>query len=87
MQRTTVRLDDDLLRDAKRAAAESGITLTALIESALRERLARGKQVASARERIKLTTVYGQLMPGVDLNDSAGLAALLDEDPPGGPYH
>ena len=35
--RTTVRLDDDLLREAKRVAAEEGRTLTSLLEDGLRE--------------------------------------------------
>ena len=40
--RTTVRLDDRLLADAKRYAAQSGRTLTSLIDEGLREVLARG---------------------------------------------
>lgn len=39
--RTTIRLDEKLLKEAKRQAAESGMTLTAIIEDSLRERLAR----------------------------------------------
>ena len=35
--RTTIRLDDDLLVEAKQRAARSGLTLTAVIEQALRE--------------------------------------------------
>jgi len=41
--RTTVRLDDDLLRRAKIRAAEEGVTLTALIERGL-ERVLAGEQ-------------------------------------------
>jgi len=39
--RTTLRIDPRLLREAKRIAAESGKTLTAVIEDLLRESLAR----------------------------------------------
>ena len=39
--RTTINLDDQLLADAKRLAQQSGKTLTAIIEDALCERLAR----------------------------------------------
>lgn len=35
--RTTVRLDPQLLGEAKRMAAETGKTLTSIIEDALRE--------------------------------------------------
>ena len=86
MQRTTVRLDDDLMRDAKRMAAESGITLTALIESALRERLARRDQPPAKRDRIKLITVAGVLLPGYD-PDRLATQVIEEEDARGAPFH
>jgi Arc/MetJ family transcription regulator len=76
--RTTIRLDDDLLRDAKRAAVERGTTLTAVIEDALRRALAptgRGQ-----REPYTMLTFQGDgLRPGVDLDDTASLLDLMDE--------
>ncbi|MCX7064829.1 MAG: ribbon-helix-helix protein, CopG family, partial [Proteobacteria bacterium] len=51
---TTIRLDENLLKEAKRQAAESGMTLTAIIEDSLRERLARRKSAAAKREPIRL---------------------------------
>jgi len=76
--RTTVRLDEELLREAKQVAASSGRSLTAVIEEALRESLGRRK-IRPARRRIKLpTSGGGGLRPGVDLNDSASLWVLLD---------
>ncbi len=39
--RTTVRLDDQLLLEVRRWAADTGRTITAVIEDALREVLAR----------------------------------------------
>ena len=47
--RTTVRLDDRLLADAKRYAAQSGRTLTSLIDEGLRDVLAR--RAAPSRPR------------------------------------
>ena len=75
--RTTIHLPDDLLAQAKRAALESGTTLTAVIEEALRERLARrGNPVTSP---VELTTFGGSgLRPGVDLDDSAALLELME---------
>jgi hypothetical protein len=76
--RTTIRLDDDLLRDAKSHAAATGRTLTALIEDALRETLRRRRQHGS-RPRVKLRTVGGSgTQPGVDLDDSSALLDLMD---------
>ena len=85
--RTTIRLDDELLRQATRAAIDSGQTLTAFIESALRERLARRAERQN-REPIELLTVPGRPLPGVDFSSNAAVRDFLDrEDPPGGPYH
>ena len=39
--RTTIRLADSLLLEAKREAARCGMTLTAILEESLRARLAR----------------------------------------------
>jgi hypothetical protein len=76
--RTTVRLDDALFREAKKAAAEAGESLTRLIESALREKLAR-RQSRPRRRRVRLPT-YGRggVFPGVDLDNSAALLDLME---------
>ena len=76
--RTTVRLDDRLLAEAKKLAAESGRTLTSVLEEALRETLARRR----SRPRIKpvrLKTVKGNgVRPGVDLDDGASLLDIME---------
>ena len=70
---------DALLQEAKREAARSGTTLTAIIEESLRERLARSAANAGSRARVKLTTTGGRgLRPGVDLDDSASLLDVMD---------
>lgn len=75
--RTTVRLDEHLLQAAKQQAAASGQTLTALLEQALRESLARRPAAArSAPVRLK-TFRGGGVRPGVDLDDSASLQDLM----------
>lgn len=76
--RTTVRLDERLLRDAKRVAAESGRTLTSVIEDALREKLAR-HQAHAPRRKAVLPRHRGRLRPGVDLDDTAALLDRMDE--------
>ncbi len=69
--RTTIRLDEQLLKDAKLEAALQGKTLTRIIEEALRETLSRQREFRK-RKRVILTTFGGQgLLPGVDLDDSA----------------
>ena len=82
--RTTIRIDDDLLIEAKQYAARLDKTLTSVIEDALRETLARQITIQS-RSPVHLTTVKGRgTLPGVDLDDSADLLSLMEEplDPP-----
>lgn len=77
--RTTIRLDDHVLRAAKRYAQETGRTLTALIEDALRQVLG-SHQAKTRRSRVKLTTVKGRgVRPGIDVDDSASLLAMMEE--------
>ena len=75
--RTTVRLDDALLRAAREEALRCGTTLTALFEEALRERLA---PAAPPRPRVRLKTVTGEgVRAGVDLSHSAALLDFMEQ--------
>ena len=77
--RTTIRLDDELLAEAKRRAIETGRTLTAVIEDALREVLAR-RPAGYRRGPVELPTFRGAgLQPGADLDDSAALLDLMEQ--------
>jgi hypothetical protein len=77
--RTTIRLNDDLLAQAKQAAISSGRTLTAVIEDALRQTLSR-KDVQPKRRRIRLmSSGKGGIRPGVDLDRTAELLDIMDE--------
>ena len=86
--RTTVRLDEHLLHQAKQHAVASGTTLTAVLEQALRESLAR-RAAAARLEPVRLKTFRGGgVRPGVDLDDSASLLDIMvdqDETSPGPP--
>ena len=77
-KRITIRLDDELATQAKQLAERSGRTLSAVIEDALREILARQRE-AARRPPVRLPTVSGKgLLPGVDLDNSAALMDLID---------
>jgi hypothetical protein len=76
--RTTVRLDEDSLSRVKQLAAEERTTLTAVLEQALREMLARRKQ-RHGGVRVALPTFKGEgLQPGVDLDDTSSLRELME---------
>jgi len=76
--RTTIYIDDQLLKDAKQLAARRGKTLTTIIEDALRESLSRQRSTGQ-RKPVRLVTFNGKgLLPGVDLDDSAALLDLME---------
>jgi Arc/MetJ family transcription regulator len=74
---TTIRLDDDLLAEAKQHAAADRTTLGSPIEDALRRAFAR--RSTEQVERIVIRR-FGdaQTLPRVDLDDSPALRELMD---------
>jgi hypothetical protein len=57
--RTTITLDDGLLEDLKRRAAEGGSTLSRLIEDSLRRMMQADADATPAQEPFRLVT-FGQ---------------------------
>jgi hypothetical protein len=77
--KTTVDIDDRLLRRAKALAAERGTTLRAVLEDALRTEL-RGARGSGRGAPIKTTTFGGNgLRQGVAWDDWNALRALAYE--------
>ncbi len=75
--RTTLDLDDAVLRAAKKRAAEEGKTLTALIEEALRARLA-PRPHSTRPHRLRLLTKRGRPVSGLDLDDRDALYERME---------
>jgi hypothetical protein len=61
--RTTLNIDDDLIREAKIAAIREGITLTEYIERALKHKCSQGTKPPRKTEWT-FTPVAGQPIPG-----------------------
>jgi hypothetical protein len=78
--RTTIYLPDELLADIKKLAADTHTTVTALIEDALRERLARRKKKPQLRTARLVTYGRKGILPGVDLDDTTALLEIMDND-------
>jgi hypothetical protein len=78
--RTTIYLPDELLAEIKKLAADTHTTVTALIEDALRERLARRKKKPQLRAARLVTYGKKGILPGVDLDDTAALLDLMEKD-------
>lgn len=77
--KTTVEIDDELLRLAKQRAADAGIPLRALIEDALRARLVPRPEGAK-RFELDLPVVTGTAPPAVDIADRDALYDLMERD-------
>lgn len=78
--RTTIGIDDELLRRLKQRAKATGRTLDELIEDALRLLL---EHRPVPTERSLLPTFGGSgTMPGVDLSSNTRLLDLLDANEP-----
>ena len=75
--RTTLDLDDRLVRKAKGRATEEGRTLTAIIEEALRQYLAPARSTGKPF-RLKLLTKKGRRVPGVDVADRDALYERME---------
>lgn len=77
--RTTLRVDDELLRRAKSHAARQGRSLTSVFEEALRRLLAEAER-AGQRQQVELpvSSAGGGVLPGVDLDDSAVLLDVME---------
>ena len=78
--RTTIDINDELLRAAKTYAAEERKTLKVIFEQALREFLEGPGRDATDSPPIPSFRGRG-MQPGVDLTDNAALEALMNAEP------
>jgi hypothetical protein len=76
--RTTIRLNDDLLKRAKKRAADEGRTLTSLIEDGLVLILSKAKASRRGRVELPVSRATGGVLPGIDLNHSSDLEEVMN---------
>ena len=77
--RTTITIDDHLLAEVRRRAAELNRTVSQVIEDSVRESLVRQRD-SGVRAFTVRTFDSGGTLPGVDLDDNAALLALMDDE-------
>ena len=77
MTKTTLNLNDQVLRQAKGRAARDGITLTRFVEDALRARLA-ARRDGKRLFRMRLKSVKGDQPPNVDISNRDALYDVID---------
>lgn len=76
--RTTIDIPDELMRNAKKRAADENTSLRIVVESALRQYLTRTVQ-PEKKFRLKLTPhPKGKLLPGVVLEDRDLLYEVME---------
>ena len=75
--RTTLELDDALLRKAKKHAAEQGTTLSRLIEDSLRQRLA--PRASGLPYSVELLVKNGPPCPGVDFASRESVLGAMED--------
>ncbi len=75
--KTTLNLNDQVLRQAKGRAARDGITLTRFVEDALRARLAPSRE-AGQPFRMQMEIVTGDSPPKIDVSDRDALYDVID---------
>ena len=78
LMRTTLTLQDDVLKLARQRAARENRPLKDVINEALRVGLTPERGDGVQRYRFKLKTVRGRTMPGVDLHDRDKLFDLME---------
>jgi hypothetical protein len=76
--RTTITIDDHLLDEVRRRAAERRQTVSQVIEDSVRDALLRHRDEVRAPFRVRAFS-SGGYRPGVDLDDNAGLLDLMDQ--------
>lgn len=77
--RTTIRLNETLMRQVKRKALEQHKTFTAVVEDALAAWVQGGPIRDGRKRRVKLPkSGKGGLLPGVDLDSNASLFDRMD---------
>jgi hypothetical protein len=76
--RTTIRLNDSILHQAKRLASDRGVSFTALMEESLRLRIDKESKRSKAPP-VKLKVFHGNgLRPGIDLDNTASIYDKMD---------
>jgi hypothetical protein len=76
--RTTLRLNDALLRRVKQKALEQGKTFTDVVQEALASWVQGGPAKPAGRRVVLPKSGKGGLLPGIDLSDNASVLDRMD---------
>jgi hypothetical protein len=83
--RTTITISPELLKECRLAAASQQLTLSGLIEKALKALITKAEPEDAEAPPFKLVTVKGKpLPPEIDLDRTSALLAAEDQELYGG---
>jgi len=74
--KTTLNLDDQVMKNAKARAARDGITFTALVEDAIRAKLLQDPH--AIKYQFKPNIITGNKPPNVDISERDALYEVID---------
>ena len=75
--RTSLNIEDDLMKRVKKRASEAGITVTKVVEEALRAAVA-GQAPRATGFSLAWNPVSGRTRPGIDLADRDSLYDAME---------
>lgn len=78
MKRTSLLLDESLVKEIKRLAREQSTTMTEVLQSLLREGLRVCGQAKKKGYKLDLPVVKGKLREGVNIADRKSLYDLME---------
>ncbi len=77
--RTTLNIEDELMKRAKKRAVETGTTLSEVVEEALRAAVS-GLAPCVGRFTLRWNPVAGRTRPGIDLADRDSLYQEMERN-------
>jgi hypothetical protein len=75
--RTTLNINNEIMLLVKKRAAESGRTITEIVEEALRKEVS-GQPPTTHRFVLRWSGVSGKALPGIDLADRDSLYGAME---------
>ena len=80
MQRSTIRLDDDLMQARKERAHREAVSLTKILNRAVREWLSRDVDAIEQRKRAYREKTFDMGEPLIDLTKALQISAELEDE-------
>lgn len=77
--RTTLNIKNEIMQLVRKRAAESGKTITEIVEQALRKEVA-GLPPRADKFVLRWSSVSGKALPGIDLADRDSLYSAMERD-------